>query len=144
MTISLKDDLFERYYDWKNSYRNEQDTLATKIAQIDENIIKSKEDASKAKAAIGVIEADIAKFEELFSKYNDDEYLKFKGYLLEKKNSENIIVANINETINEYSRQRTLLKEQLEKSQLSTESENNVWYTEYKELFEIVDPLGIL
>jgi len=144
LTISLNNDLFKRYYDWKNSYRNEQDTLATKIAQIDENIIKSKEDASKAKAAIGVIEADIAKFEELFSKYNDDEYLKFKGYLLEKKNSENIIVANINETINEYSRQRTLLKEQLEKSQLSTESENNVWYTEYKELFEIVDPLGIL
>ena len=144
LTICLSNDLFKRYYDWKDSYRKNQDTLATKIAQIDENIIKGKEEAGKAKAAIEDIDAAIAKFEELYSKYNDDEYLKIKDQLLEKKNRENSAVAKINETINEYSKQRTLLKEQLEKIQLNTESENNVWYTEYKELFKIVNPLSIL
>lgn len=143
LTTCLNHDIFKRYYDWKVSSKNTQEKLIADISTIDEMVIQSKEEANKAKEAIDEVYADISKLEESFSKYGD-QYLKFKEGLLGEKEKREKTLSEINETLMNYSEERKLLKEQLEKIQLDTESQNNEWYAEYKELFKIVNPLGIL
>lgn len=143
LTACLSNDLFKRYYDWRISCNNTQEKLFADISAIEKKINQSREEANKAKDAIEEIDADISKFEESFFKYGDI-YMNFKEELLKKKKKKDEVLSDINKALKNYSEKRISLNEQLEKNQLDTESQNNDWYTRYKELFEIVNPLGIL
>ncbi len=136
LTSCLHNVLFDEYYSWRNSNKKSQETVLSKIAEIDDKILLCKENVDRAKKAIKKIKEDIVK-SAFLSEY--DAYDSFKQKLLAKKNVINEELSQFIDKIEELTNERKSLKETLDSIQLQTDSQNNEWYAKYKETFEIVN-----